>query len=162
MQTLYGYEYFEVPPQKIYNETISSSAIRSALSKGQIENANEMLGYNFTISGEVIKGQQIGRKIGFKTANLIYPPELIDLPFGVYSVIVHYEGRQRKGITNFGIRPTVSNNHQCSLETHILDFDKDIYGENISVEFLKMIRSEKKFSSLDALKKQISEDISNI
>ena len=162
MQTLYGYEYFEVPPQKIYNETISSTAIRSALSKGQIENANEMLGYNFTISGEVIKGQQIGRKIGFRTANLIYPPELIDLPFGVYSVIVHYEGRQHKGITNFGIRPTVSNNHQCSLETHILDFDKDIYGENISVEFLKMIRSEKKFSSLDALKKQISEDISNI
>lgn len=162
MQTLYGYEYFEVPPQKIYNETISSTAIRSALSKGQIENANEMLGYNFTISGEVIKGQQIGRKIGFRTANLIYPPELIDLPFGVYSVIVHYEGRQHKGITNFGIRPTVSNNHQCSLETHILDFDKDIYGENISVEFLKMIRPEKKFDSIEKLKKQIYLDIESI
>lgn len=162
MQSVYGYEYFEIPPQKINNETISSTAIRSALSKGQIENANEMLGYNFTISGEVIKGQQIGRKIGFRTANLIYPPELIDLPFGVYSVIVHYEGRQHKGITNFGIRPTVSNNHQCSLETHILDFDKDIYGENISVEFLKMIRPEKKFDSIEKLKKQIYLDIESI
>lgn len=162
MQSVYGYEYFEIPPQKINNETISSTAIRSALSKGQIENANEMLGYNFTISGEVIKGQQIGRKIGFRTANLIYPPELIDLPFGVYSVIVHYEGRQHKGITNFGIRPTVSNNRQCSLETHILDFDKDIYGENISVEFLKMIRPEKKFDSIEKLKKQIYLDIESI
>lgn len=162
MQSVYGYEYFEVPPQKINKETISSTTIRHALSKGQIENANEMLGYNFTISGKVVKGQQLGRKIGFRTANLIYPPELIDLPFGVYSAVVHYGGKQYKGITNFGIRPTVSDNHQCSLETHILDFDKDIYGENIFVEFLKMVRSEKKFSSLDALKQQISEDISNI
>ena len=162
MQSVYGYEYFEIPPQKINNETISSTAIRNALSKGQIANANEMLGYNFTISGEVVKGQQLGRKIGFRTANLIYPPELIDLPFGVYSVIVHYEGRQHKGITNFGIRPTVSNNRQCSLETHILDFDKDIYGENISVEFLKMIRPEKKFDSIEKLKKQIYLDIESI
>ena len=162
MQAVYGYEYFEIPPQKINNETISSTAIRTALTKGQIQNANEMLGYNFTISGEVVNGQQLGRKIGFRTANLIYPSELIDLPFGVYSVVVHYEGREYRGITNFGIRPTVSETHRCSLETHILDFDEDIYGQSISVEFLKMIRPEKKFSSIDALKQQIREDISNI
>ena len=162
MQSVYGYEYFEIQPQKINNETISSTAIRTALTKGQIKNAAEMLGYNFTISGEVVKGQQLGRKIGFRTANLIYPPELIDLPFGVYSVLVHYEGRQYKGITNFGIRPTVSESHSCSLETHILDFDKDIYGQKISVEFLKMIRQEKKFDSIDDLKSQISLDIAEI
>lgn len=162
MQSVYGYKYFEVPPQKIGKDTISSTAIRNALSKGQIANANEMLGYNFTISGEVIKGQQLGRKIGFRTANLMYPPELIDLPFGVYSVIVHYQNAVYRGITNFGIRPTVSNTNQCSLETHILDFDRDIYGENIAVEFLKMIRLEKKFASIEELKKQIKDDIAHI
>ena len=128
MQAVYGYKYFEVPPQKIGKDTISSTAIRNALSKGQIANANEMLGYNFTISGEVIKGQQLGRKIGFRTANLMYPKELIDLPFGVYSVIVHYQNAVYRGITNFGIRPTVSNTNHFSLETHILDFDRNIYG----------------------------------
>lgn len=162
MQNIYGYEYFEIPPQKAGDDTISSTAIREALSKGQIQNANEMLGYNFTIKGEVVKGQQLGRKIGFRTANLVYPCELIDLPFGVYSVNVRYGELIYKGISNFGIRPTVSNCKQCSLETHILDFDKDIYGEEISVEFLKMIRAERKFASLSELKAQIGEDISNI
>lgn len=162
MQNIYGYEYFEIPPQKAGDDTISSTVIREALSKGQIQNANEMLGYNFTIKGEVVKGQQLGRKIGFRTANLVYPCELIDLPFGVYSVNVRYGELIYKGISNFGIRPTVSNSKQCSLETHILDFDKDIYGEEISVEFLKMIRAERKFTSLSELKAQIGEDISNI
>lgn len=162
MQTVYGYKYFEVSPQRINNETISSTAIRNSLSKGQIKNANEMLGYKFTISGEVVKGQQLGRQIGFRTANLIYPQELIDLPFGVYSVIVHHKGVTYNGITNFGIRPTVSDTHRCSLETHILDFDVDIYGQKISVEFLKMIRPEKKFDSIDDLKAQISLDIAEI
>lgn len=161
-QSEYGYKYFEIPPQKVFNATISSTAIRNALSKGQMQNANEMLGYNFTISGKVIKGQQLGRKIGFRTANLLYPAELIDLPFGVYSVLVSYKGMQYRGITNFGIRPTVSDTHRCSLETHILDFDKDIYGEEISVSFLKMIRSEQKFNSLDELKAQIMIDIQSM
>lgn len=161
-QVEYGYKYFEIPPQKILNNTISSTAIRNALAKGDIQNANEMLGYNFTISGKVVKGQQLGRKIGFRTANLLYPPELIDLPFGVYSVLVDYMGIQYKGITNFGIRPTVSNSHRCSLETHILDFNKDIYGEEISVSFLKMIRAERKFNSLEDLKAQISIDIQSV
>ena len=162
IQSVYGYEYFEIPPVKICNEIVSSTAIRNALSEGRIQRANEMLGYKFTISGEVVKGQQLGRQIGFRTANLIYPQELIDLPFGVYSVIVHHKGVTYNGITNFGIRPTVSNTHKCSLETHILDFDKDIYGKRISVEFLNMIRPEKKFASIDELKSQILFDISSI
>lgn len=161
-QSVYGYKYFEIPPQKIYNNTISSTAIRNALSNGLIQNANEMLGYNFTIKGKVIKGQQLGRKIGFRTANIMYPPELIDLPFGVYSTMLHHNGLCYKGITNFGIRPTVSDTNQCSLETHILNFNKEIYGDEITVEFIKMIRPEKKFSSVDELKAQIAEDISKM
>lgn len=161
-QEKYGYKYFEIPPQKIFNDTISSTAIREALSNGRIANANEMLGYNFAISGKVIKGEQLGRKIGFRTANILYPPELIDLPFGVYSVRVLCGGEVYKGITNFGIRPTVSEACRCSLETHILNFDKDIYGQEITVEFLKMIRTEKKFDSIHDLKEQIARDIAMI
>ncbi len=153
----YGYEYFELPPQKLDNETISSTTIRKLLSDGNIAKANDMLGAKFSISGEVVKGNQIGRTIGFSTANLVYPPELIELPYGVYSVNTNYG----KAIANFGIRPTVNSSHAI-LEVHILDFDKDIYGETITAEFNKMIRAEKKFASLDALKEQISLDIQMI
>ena len=158
----FDYEYFEIPPQKADALTISSTAIREFLTNGEIEKANEMLGYNFTIFGKVEKGHQIGRTIGFPTANIIYPSELIELPLGVYSVSVKFNNEIFKGITNFGVRPTVSDTKQTSLETHILDFDKDIYGKNIEVKFLKMIRPEKKFDSLEALKHQITRDIQSV
>ena len=152
-----NYEYFKTPPQKFHNEIISSTEIRKLLNKGEIEKANLMLGQNFSIEGEVVKGNQIGRTIGFRTANLIYPPELIELPYGVYSVDTTYG----KGIANFGMRPTI-NGSNAVLEVHILDFDKDIYGEDIRVEFNKMIRHERKFPSLEELKNQINEDIKQI
>lgn len=153
----YNYKYFKIPPQKINNEIISSTKIRKLLSEGNIEKANLMLGQNFSIEGEIVKGNQIGRTIGFRTANLVYPPELIELPYGVYAVDTTYG----KGIANFGIRPTINGSH-TSLEAHILNFEKDIYGEIINVNFNKMIRTEKKFPSLDALKKQINLDIKSI
>lgn len=153
----YGYEYFKLSPQKLNNEIISSTTIRKLLSDGKIEKANNMLGSKFSINGEVLKGNQIGRTIGFKTANLVYPPELIELPYGVYTVDTNYG----KAIANFGIRPTVKGSYAV-LEVHILDFDKDIYGERITVEFNKMIRCEKKFPSLTALKEQIQRDIHTI
>lgn len=154
----YGYEYFEIPPQKIDNEIISSTAIRNYLQNGQIEKANKMLKDNFAITGIVVEGQKLGRKLGFKTANLIYPPELIDLPFGVYETNTQYG----KGITNFGIRPTVSSTQKPVAETHILNFARDIYGEKINVEFVRMLRKEQKFNSVDELKQQIAKDISMI
>ena len=157
----FGYRYLKIKPQKIDDEIISSTAIRNRLFEGKIERANSMLGYKFSISGEVVRGQQIGRTIGFRTANLIYPQELIELPFGVYSVNVIFENSLLKGIANFGMRPTVSGKFAL-LEVHILDFDRDIYGQNITVEFNKMIRAEQKFPSLEDLKRQISKDIMNI
>ncbi len=152
------FKYFEIPPQKINNEIISSTAIRNYLNKGEIAKANEMLGKNFSISGKVIEGQKLGRKLGFRTANLIYPVEIVDIPFGVYEVQTTYG----KGITNFGIRPTVSSTKKAVLETHILDFDKDIYGKTIKVEFLRMLRKEQKFNSVNELKKQIQSDIKSV
>lgn len=155
----FGYKYFKIPSQKAGIQTISSTAIRDCLFDGLIEDANKMLGYEFSIKGKVVEGQKLGRTIGFRTANLIYPKELIDLPFGVYAAKVKVGDENYKGITNFGVRPTVSDSTSRSLETHILNFDKDIYGEEIEVSFLKMIRQEKKFSSLQELKKQIAIDI---
>ena len=150
----YGYKYFELQSQKLNNEIISSTTIRNLLLKGNIEKANQMLGYEFSITGEVVKGNQVGRTIGFNTANLIYPPELIELPFGVYSVETNYG----KGIANFGVRPTL-NGKDAVLEVHIFDFDKDIYDEILTVNFNKMLRVEKKFKSLNELKTQIQKDI---
>lgn len=153
----YGYEYFEIPAVKVDNMVVSSTKIRSFLSQGNLENVNLMLGRNFAISQEVVKGDQIGRTIGFRTANLAYPSELIELPYGVYTVQTQYG----KGIANFGVRPTVFGSHAI-LEVHILDFEKDIYGEILDVQFLKMLRKERKFASLEELKKQIQIDIKYI
>ncbi len=162
MSAVHNYIYFMSEPEKIKGEIISSTAIRNLLSEGNIEEANKMLGYNFVIEGNVEYGEQLGRQIGFRTANLLYPPELIELPFGVYATNTIINGKSYKGITNFGIRPTVSTANHCTVETHILDFDKNIYGQKIRVEFLKMIRHEKKFSSIEELKNQIKDDINSI
>lgn len=159
MTSKYNYEYFMLEAQQNKNEIISSTAIRNLLSSGEISEANNMLGYKFPISGLVTKGQQLGRKLGFRTANIVYPSELITLPFGVYSSNVFVNNQIYKGVTNFGIRPTVSNGKTCSVETHILDFDEDIYGKEIRIEFINMIRAENKFDSVDKLKSQIQKDI---
>ena len=157
-QNQYSYEYFEIPPQKFNDEVVSSTKIRNALVNGDIELANSMLGRPFTISSIVVEGQKIGRTIGFKTANVIYPENIINIPFGVYEVNTNYG----KGIANFGIRPTVNNTREAVLEVHILDFDKDIYGETLSIEFVKKIRNECKFNSIEELKNQIKADISTV
>ena len=116
-----------------------------------------MLGRKFEISGEVIKGQQIGRTIGFRTANIKYPTELVELPHGVYAVETNFG----KGIANYGSRPTV-NGSGTLLEVHILKFNQDIYGKKLDVKFEKMLRPERKFASLKELKQQITTDIQSI
>ena len=128
------------------------------LQNGQIELANKMLGKSFEIYGKVVEGQKIGRKLGFRTANIEYPVELVDIPFGVYVVQTQFG----KGIANFGIRPTITNESKPVLETHILNFDNDIYGEILEIKFIRMLRKEQKFLSIDELKLQIQNDINII
>ncbi len=155
----YGYEYFEIPPQKINSEIVSSSKIRDYIKCGNVESANAMLGREFSVSGEVIEGNKIGRTIGFPTANILYPQNIIELPNGVYGVKVLAGGKEYRGIANFGSKPTVCENCSKILEVNIFDFNENIYFQNIEVKFLKFIRSEKKFSGLDELKEQIQKDI---
>lgn len=159
MQQEFCYQYFEVPPVLYNSEIISSTRIREDLALGNIEMVNAMLGYDYFLEETVVEGQKLGRTIGFKTANLFYPENLVEIGKGVYKVKVEHDGKTYDGIANYGLRPTVTNTDKSTLEVHILDFDKDIYGEQIKVTFLKKIRDEKKFDSLDELKSQIQNDI---
>lgn len=155
----YGYEYEIVKPVKVRKNVISSSTIKDFLCTGNFKAAKDMLGYDFYIKGNVILGNQLGRKIGYKTANLYYPQHIVNIPAGVYKTIVHVDGIDHKGIANFGIKPTVGLNSIKLLEVHILDFDENIYGQSIKVSFIDRIRDEKKFNSLDELKQQIERDM---
>lgn len=161
-QEQFGYKYFEVSPVLFNNEVISSTRIRENIALGNIEFVNSMLGFEYSLEETVVKGSKIGQIIGFKTANLIYPKNILEPAYGVYSVKVGYNGKIYKGIANFGRRPTLDKTIHPVLEVHILNFEKEIYGEKIRVYFLKKMRDEKKFSSPEALKNQIQTDINNL
>lgn len=161
-QKEFGFEYFEVPPVLYNSEIVSSTRIREDIALGNIEMVNSMLGYNYFLEETVVEGQKLGRQLGFKTANLYYPEDLVEVGRGVYKVGVNINGELFDGVTNYGLRPTVSDTEKLTLEVHILNFDKDIYGEKIKVTFLKKIRDEKRFNSLDELKAQIQSDINSI
>ena len=150
----YGYEYFCVEPQKYNGEVVSSSLIKDFLQEGKTKVANGLLGSNFSLEGEVINGAQIGRTIGFPTANIKYPDEIVRIPFGVYA------GKTRFGaaVINWGMKPTVHNTKEPVVEAHIIGFSGNLYGETIELEIIKKIRDEKKFDSLEELKIQINKD----
>ncbi len=136
---------------------ISSSRLRSALKAGEISALNKMLGRNFALEGKVIYGQQLGRKIGFPTANLDISKEQI-LPRGVFAVLVYLNSKKYKGICNIGLRPTVEINGLPSVEIFIFNFNKDIYGQILRAEFIQKIRPEKRFNGLGELTEQINKD----
>lgn len=159
MQKDFGYTYFEVPSVMYENEIISSTRIRENLILGNFELVNSMLGYEYFLEETVVEGQHLGEKIGFRTANLNYPENLVEVGRGVYKVKVKYDKKIYNGIANYGLHPTVGENFRPVLEVHIFDFDKEIYGEKIKVTFLKKIRDEKKFKSIEELKTQIKQDI---
>ncbi len=142
-------------------EVISSTRIRKKIADGEVAAANELLGYNFCYRAEVIHGDKRGSTtLNTPTANQIYPAELIVPKFGVYKSSVIVEDKKYKAITNIGLRPTIGTNKFLS-ETHIIDFSKDIYGEKIEISLEDFIRPERQFNSLDDLKNQIKNDISD-
>lgn len=150
----YGYKYFCISAQMHNNKVISSTYIKKLLQEGQVEQANELLGSNFSISGMVIKGAQLGRTIGFPTANIKYPPHIVQLPHGVYAARVC----GHVGVLNWGMKPTVHNIKEPIVEVHILDYEGDLYGKNIEIDILKKLRNEQKFANLEELKLQIKKD----
>ncbi len=137
---------------------LSSTVIRKALEAGKVEGANAMLGYSYGLYGVVVAGNRLGRTIGFPTANMqLYEPLKLVPGNGVYAVEVEVLGARYRGMCNIGTRPTVGGTTR-TIETHILDFDQDIYGLPIQMRFLRRVRDERKFPSLDALKEQLEED----
>jgi riboflavin kinase / FMN adenylyltransferase len=154
----YGFEIEEISRQDIENVVVSSSKIRKALQEGDVPSADHFLGRNYALSGVVVKGKQLGRTIGFPTANIQVREIAKLIPSdGVYAVKVYYKDEAFGGMLNIGNRPTVDGTYQ-TVEVNIFDFDQEIYGENLTVEFLQKIRNEQKFNGLDELKAQISKD----
>ena len=154
-QKKYGYKYICVPTQIIDSEPVSSTRIKTSIQSGDIETANNLLGIAFSLEGEVIHGAQIGRTIGFPTANIKYPEYIVKLPFGVYGgKCLNYPA-----VINWGMKPTVNNTSEPVVEIHIIGFNGDLYGQTIEVEILKKIRDEKKFDSLEELQSQIKKDV---
>ena len=140
---------------------ISSTKIRKALAEGDVEAANAMLGYSYGLYGVVVAGNRMGRTIGFPTANMqLYEPLKLVPGDGVYAVDVEVTGNVFKGMCNIGTRPTVGGTSR-TIETHILDFSEDIYGLPLRLRFLRRIRDERKFPSLDALRQQLELDALN-
>lgn len=154
----YGFEVEEISAKELDDVTISSTKIRNALNAGDIETANSYLGYNYMLTGEIEKGKALGRTINYPTANLKLKEKYKLIPKnGVYVVASIIEGKKIFGITSIGTNPTVGGKKR-TIETHFLNFNKDLYGKEITIEFLKHIRNEETFDSIEELRQEIEID----
>ncbi|MDN3550270.1 bifunctional riboflavin kinase/FAD synthetase [Mucilaginibacter aquaedulcis] len=158
LSPVYGFDVVEIPEQDINEVAISSTRIRSALLSNQIDLANSCLGYPFFITGTVIRGDQLGRELGYPTANIVVAEKYKLIPAdGIFAVTVNVAGEQHKGMAYIGSRPTV-NGVTRNIEVNIFDFNQDIYNQVISMEFHHYVRGDVKFESLDQLKTQLAKD----
>lgn len=156
-----GFEVDGIPAVRLYGEVISSTGIRAAVARGDLDYAAAALGRPYAVWGPVIRGRQLGRGLGFPTANIDTDGFQLP-PDGVYKAAVTVAGRRCRGVANLGRRPTVPGDDSRVLEVHILEFDRDIYGQELEIEFLQFLRPEKKFASLDELRGQVMADIALI
>lgn len=164
ISTLANNSFFDVTVVDEYTENslkVSSSYIKSLLNDGYIEKANHLLTRPYRVSGEVVYGLQNGRKIGFPTANINYGHYVV-LKKGVYGIYFIVHGKRYKGMANIGYNPTVGVIHSLSLEVNIFNFDQNIYGESVDVDFIFRVRDECKFESLNHLKEQLEKDKKHI
>ncbi len=157
--SIYNFEVEEIPAQEINQLNVSSTRIRKAIEEGDVKTANDFLGYSFFITGTVVKGKQLGRTIGYPTANIFIDNADKLIPkIGVYAVNVINKGVTYKGMLNIGTNPTTDFDNKVKIEVNIFDFDQDIYGETLKVEFVKWIRNEEKFANLDELNQALAND----
>ncbi|MFC2151384.1 bifunctional riboflavin kinase/FAD synthetase [Bacteroidota bacterium] len=160
----FGFSIEKLDAKLVDNDTVSSTKIREFLASGELGIANNYLGYEYFISGNVVEGNQIGRKIGFPTANIKIPEPYKQVPKdGVYAVRVRLNGESFFGMLNIGTRPTIESIPDSkNIEVHILEFDQKIYNQTVTVTFVKRIRDEKKFNNLEDLTKQLEKDKSEV
>ena len=157
-----GIEVFGTQPYNVDGTVVSSSVVRRALSDGDVAFAARLLGCNYSLSGSVVHGAGIGRVLGFPTANICAADKMQLLPAdGVYEVDVCVDGERRQGVMNIGVKPTVSGKER-TLEVYIIDFNGDIYGMDITVEFVRRLRGEQSFENINALRFQIEVDVARV
>ncbi|MCB2378246.1 bifunctional riboflavin kinase/FAD synthetase [Hymenobacter sp. BT635] len=156
----YGMEVEEIPREDVDAVAVSSTRIRRALEQGDILTANRYLGYSYPLTGTVVRGKQLGRTIGFPTANMRVEEPLKLVPArGVYAVMATTAaGTHHQAMLNIGVRPTVSGGLDQTIETHLLDFDGDLYDQSLTVQLVARLRDEQKFNGLDELKAQLAKD----
>lgn len=162
LSDLYDFKVDIVSPIKNNGEVVSSSLIRKLILGGNIKKANKYLGRLFSIEGEVIHGKKRGKNLGFPTANIYLNNNYIVPKTGLYKTNTIYKSNRYNSLTNVGFNPTFERNRNISIETYILNFNKDIYNEEIKVEFLEFLRDEKKFNSKEELIEQMNSDIRSI
>lgn len=157
---LYEFEIEEIPAQEIDEVNVSSTKIRKALMSGDVELANQYLGYDYRLSGVVAEGHQQGREMGFPTANIVVKHPLKMIPErGVYAVRVQLDSKTYPGMLNIGVRPTMENaTSDQSIEVHLLGFEGELYHQTLTVEFVKRLRNEIQFGNIDELKNQLERD----
>ena len=156
---IYGFEVEILSKEMDGPREISSTYVREQLNEGNIEKANQLLGYSFSTEGEVVHGRRLGRTIGVPTANLIPSKEKLMPPNGVYVTRTHFGEESYMGITNVGYKPTVGGEQFLGVETYLFDCAQDLYGREAKVEFFHFVRPERRFESLQALKAQLERDI---
>ena len=157
---LFGFLLKEIPPFYVKVELISSSRIRRSIREGNMREAAAFLGRPFQISGRVISGENRGKSLGFPTSNLEVPEEMVNIKPGVYACRADVQGKSWKAVTNIGFRPTFGDGIESPrIEAHLLDFSGDIYGEQVSLDFIDRLRDEMKFDQVSALTAQIQSDI---
>jgi riboflavin kinase/FMN adenylyltransferase len=153
----YGFRGEKIDPVRYKDFVVSSTRVRRLITEGRVDEAGALLGHHYTIEGSVVQGQQRGRGLGFPTANLCSENELIP-PGGVYATTLFVNGVAYPSITNIGTRPTFESGSEAVIETHVLDFDRDLYGSRLRLGFVQRLRDEKKFDAPDALVRQIETD----
>ena len=153
----YGFRAEKIDPVRYKDFVVSSTRIRRLVSEGRVDEAGALLGHQYAVDGVVEKGDQRGRVIGFPTANLRSDNELLP-PNGVYATTITIEHVVRPAVTNIGVRPTVGDSTRVTVETHVFDFDQDLYGAHVRVSFVQRLRDERVFGSLALLREQIAVD----
>ena len=157
-----GTDLLVVGDVKIGDNKISSTLIRELIEQGNIKQANQCLGYNYRIQGEVVRGKKLGRTLGFPTLNIIFDADLVKPRFGVYVSCVKFEDQTLPAITSIGTNPTVSRDNQIKVETHIYDKNIDLYDKKVTVVLLDFVRDELIFKSVDTMKKRILSDLNTV
>jgi riboflavin kinase/FMN adenylyltransferase len=153
----YGFKAEKIDPVRYKDFVVSSTRIRRLLSEGRVDEAGALLGRQYFIDATVVPGDRRGRTIGFPTANLCTQNELLP-PHGVYATTTTIDGVVRPSVTNIGVRPTVDSSGRTTVETHVFNFDRDLYGASVRVGFVQRLRDERAFEGLDALRAQIAID----